>query len=181
MTHGTYLIFILAALWLCLILLAGCAAETRYKTLSFFFDGVPLPGDHMKPGEGAAGASPDGGGGRKKGHPSIHGPYAAKMCDACHQAETNRLLLPKEELCLKCHTFPPVRRQHGPLAAGGCLACHDPHRSGNQFLLVSEAKIFCMHCHDPKDIYSHEAHQGRDLVCTECHSPHGSDNEYLLR
>jgi predicted CXXCH cytochrome family protein len=171
--YTTCVMIFLAAM----VLLSGCSANTRYQALSFFFDGVPAPeGAAIRgrdPGAKASAAATE--------QPSRHGPFDARMCDACHQAGTNKLLLPKDELCLKCHTFKPEKRQHGPVVSGGCLVCHDPHRSANQYLLVSKAKEFCAFCHDLGEIYSHDVHRGSDLACTECHNPHGSDNDFLLR
>ncbi len=162
-----------------MILLGGCEAKTRYQVLSFFFDGVPAPREEAQL------TTPSGGTDEKQAvqqeRSSKHGPYAAKMCSACHDPSTNALLLPREKLCLKCHVIEAGRKQHGPVASGGCLVCHDPHRSSNAYLLVSPAKEFCTYCHDPNEIYARPAHQGVSASCTECHNPHGSDNDYFLR
>ena len=172
--RGTSILICIA----CAVLLFGCEAKTRYQVLSFIFDGVPVP---ENPAGGAAspgGKSPSG---DSRQHASTHGPYAARMCEACHQKGTNALLAPREQLCFRCHTFPMVRRQHGPVVAGGCLVCHDPHRSSNSFLLVAEAKEFCFYCHDKNEVMTRDAHRGVDISCTECHNPHGSDNDYFFR
>ncbi len=161
------------------VLLCGCEARTRYAVLSFFFDGVPPPEDQASQGTFSAAAKGEGNKPKERG--SQHGPFAAKMCTACHDSNTNALVLPRSELCLKCHTLQTGRRQHGPVAAGGCLVCHDPHRAANQYLLVAPAREFCMYCHDPKDVYTRDAHADNTISCTECHNPHGSDNEYFLR
>ena len=163
-----------------LVLICGCSAQTRYEVLSFFFDGVPTPQEQAAQAARAAGA-----GGRDRGKQdergSTHGPYGAKMCIACHDANTNALLLPKEQLCMNCHDLQLGRRQHGPAAAGGCLVCHDPHRSSNRYLLVAPAREFCLYCHDRKDVYAQDVHRGNTAACTDCHNPHGSDNEFFLR
>jgi predicted CXXCH cytochrome family protein len=161
-------------------LLCGCEAQTRYAVLSFFFDGVPPPEDRSS-GQTLAPAEESGGNSPKRGGATQHGPFAAKMCSACHDPNTNALLLPKTDLCLKCHILQTGRRQHGPVAAGGCLVCHDPHRSSNRYLLVAPAREFCMYCHDPNDVYARDAHRDNTVSCTECHNPHGSDKEYFLR
>ena len=162
------------------VLLGGCEAQTRYDALSIFFDGVPAPQDQSSRDTRAAGAA-----GRDandlKERGSQHGPYAAKICTACHDQNTNALLLPKDKLCVNCHTVQTGRRQHGPIASGGCSVCHDPHRSTNRYLLVSPAREFCMYCHDTKDVYAQDAHAGITAACTECHNPHGSDNDHMLR
>ncbi len=160
-----------------MFVIAGCEAQTRYQVLSFFFDGVPAPEDQVT-GEvhpGAEGQAAKSEGGTK------HGPYAARMCTACHDQNTNTLLLPKTELCFKCHILNTGRRQHGPVAAGGCLVCHDPHRSANPYMLVAPPRQFCLYCHDPQDIFSRDVHKDNTMSCTDCHNPHGSDNEYFLR
>jgi predicted CXXCH cytochrome family protein len=174
----TYICILLCAAGMAI--LGGCEAKTRYQVLSFFFDGVPEPG---KKATGAGGAGPVAGSaaGAPAQRASQHGPFAAKLCSACHDPNTNALLLPRSQLCLKCHTFAAVRRQHGPVASGGCLVCHDPHRSSNEYLLVSPAREFCTYCHDPAEINTREVHQGNTAACTECHNPHGSDNDYFIR
>jgi predicted CXXCH cytochrome family protein len=159
--------------------LAGCEARTRYRVLSFFFDGVPDP-DKVAALAAAAGKDA----GEKKARPIYrsHGPYEAKMCEACHQRGTNTLSLPMEELCFKCHTL-DIRKKylHGPVAVGGCRVCHEPHGSGRLFLLVSEPQKFCFHCHDEKMVSGNEAHKGVDAPCTTCHDAHSSENRFLLK
>ena len=167
-----------------MILLCGCEAKTRYQVLSFFFDGVPAPQDQSSRGNttaGKAASASDATAGGQTRRGSQHGPYAARMCKACHDANTNALVLPKSELCLNCHTLPPARRSHGPVVSGGCTVCHDPHLSSYEYLLISPAREFCSYCHDPKEVSARDAHRGITASCTECHNPHGSDNEYFLR
>lgn len=162
---------------LLLALLYGCAGKTRYQVLSFFFDGVPPPGEtRVGPVKGR----------EKEGVPAAvryteHGPYAAKQCEACHLKSSNRLVLPINELCFQCHRL-DIRKKyiHGPLASGGCNACHDPHRSRYPFLLVSESKESCLHCHDANAIAKKGIHQRTEAQCTTCHDAHSSDIEYLL-
>ena len=156
----------------------GCSPEIRYETLSFFFDGVPAPGGQK------TGAKD-----RRRREPSDvpvfrkHGPYAAKMCEACHRQGGGELILPVEELCLNCHDLDlKKRRIHGPVASGGCRICHHPHGSGKAFMLVSEPSDFCFFCHDKSEVLSRETHKAAtDMTCTECHDPHSSNNDYMLR
>ncbi len=159
-------------------LLSSCQPKTRYEVLSFFFDGVPDP---EAQGQQKSGDSGKKGGGEPAERASTHGPYGARMCSACHDPSTNALLLPKDKLCGKCHDVARGSKQHGPVASGGCLVCHDPHRSGNRYLLVASSKVFCIYCHDAREIASREAHRGVTASCTECHNPHGSDNAFFLR
>lgn len=156
---------------------AGCAPETRYEVLSFFFDGVPKPGEGRSELRGtednAPGALPRYG---------EHGPYAAKLCDACHLQGSNKLVVDREELCVRCHVLKLDRKMlHGPLASGNCEICHGPHGSSNRYLLVADSKEFCLYCHDKNDILKRDAHQGMDAECTTCHDAHGSANEFLLK
>jgi predicted CXXCH cytochrome family protein len=152
---------------------------SRHEILTFFFDGVPPPGE----ARGGAGK-----GRPEKGAPGTaaakyveHGPYAAKQCESCHVKASNRLVLPINELCFQCHTL-DIRKKylHGPLASGGCKVCHNPHGSRYPFLLVSEPKESCLHCHDPQAIAKKEVHRRTEAQCTACHDAHSSDNEYLL-
>jgi len=160
--------------------LCACEARTRYRVLSFFFDGVPNPDQTITKTKRKKGGT-DGSGEIKKGR-SEHGPYAAGLCEGCHQRSTNKLLMPAEKLCSYCHTVKSEKKRvHGPMASGGCRICHEPHSSPNRFLLVSESKEFCLYCHDKKEIASREAHKDLSAECTECHDAHGSDNEFLLK
>ena len=163
-----------------LFLLCSCEPMTRYKTLSLFFDGVPNPEEEALQAQNAK----TGGSGAKQAAATykMHGPYAARLCSACHQAGSNNLILPIERLCVNCHVLQLDKKYvHGPVAAGGCKICHDPHGSSFPYLLVSEARIFCLRCHSEKDIAKNEAHKGVTEECTECHDAHTSDKVYLLR
>lgn len=163
------------------LVLIGCSAATRHKTLTRFFDGVP-------PLDASTGHGPKVTA-TTIGTPSVpvpgreHGPYAARQCDACHAAGAgNALLAPKEELCLRCHTLDLGRTYvHGPLASGGCLVCHDPHSSRYDHLLVSDAGTFCLKCHDRETVATIEGHADLAVNCTACHDAHGSDVKYLLK
>jgi predicted CXXCH cytochrome family protein len=162
-----------------LLVLSACSPQTRYDVLSFFFDGVPKPGEAAKgPASTTMTARAEAATGRK------HGPYAAKMCSACHRQDgSNQLILPVEKLCLNCHNLNiRTRKIHGPVASGGCRVCHDPHGTGKPFMLVAEPSKFCFHCHDPAEVGSHEVHKSLGgAECTDCHNPHGSDNDFLLK
>jgi predicted CXXCH cytochrome family protein len=173
--------YIVVTLWLCGIILTGCSPEAKYKYLSIFVDGVPPPPqpvDEVVKGEEKQKT------GVETGKVFPHGPYGAKLCTACHESTySNKLLYPKEELCLHCHTFNmEVRWVHGPLAGGGCLICHDPHISRYRFLLVAKAEEFCFYCHDESLVLSGEEHEdAMQLGCTTCHDAHMSDRRFMLK
>jgi len=157
----------------------GCTAETRYKVLSFFFDGVPMPGQKNVTAKH----------GRKKYRARklrvfLHGPYAARMCNACHELGfSNKLILPKDRLCYHCHTFNTKGMWvHGPVAAGGCLLCHDPHSSRYKYMLVGKAEEFCFYCHQKERVLSSAYHvNALKKGCTGCHNAHMSARRFMLR
>jgi predicted CXXCH cytochrome family protein len=160
----------------------ACDARTRHRTLTLFFDGVP-------PAKTAPPAAPKSTAGPSEAPPARrlgyreHGPYAAKLCNACHDATaTNALVLPPAELCFQCHDLDRSARYiHGPVASGGCLVCHDPHSSRYGSLLVSDSDSFCFRCHDRAAIERIEGHAEAVANCTNCHDAHGSDTKYLLK
>jgi predicted CXXCH cytochrome family protein len=163
----------------------GCAPKTEsaYRVLSLFFDGVPKPQEltskehpeEAVPGKEASGEI-------RKTMYREHGPYAAKMCDGCHEPSTNVLVAPIDQLCFRCHEFRTDKKYvHGPLASGGCRVCHDPHGSKYRFLLVSEAETFCLYCHDKQLIETSAVHKQTQERCTSCHNAHMSDKRYLLK
>lgn len=164
------------------VLSIGCEPTTRYKVLSFFFDGVPPP---QSPALLAAkeAAAPATGAEAQQVRYREHGPYAAKQCNACHDpANFNSLVVPRDQLCFQCHELRLDKKYiHGPLASGGCVACHDPHSSQYPYFLVSAADSFCLYCHDRDTIAKIGAHAGVAGQCTDCHNPHMSDKKYLLR
>ena len=166
-----------------ILAVSGCSPETRYRTLSFFFDGVPSP-------EGLTAESPKGKRDRKRVREEgtrqffrPRGPYAAQLCEACHDPGGGKLVRPVEVLCLYCHDL-NIRKKHvhGPVASGGCRVCHEPHGSGSAFLLVSESTTFCFYCHDEAEVGSREVHRtAKGVQCTDCHDPHSSDSDFLLK
>jgi predicted CXXCH cytochrome family protein len=159
--------------------LTACDPAARYKTLHIFFDGVPNP-DAAKKQVPAAGATAPAADTRISF--SQHGPYAAKLCTACHEPQTNALIAPATELCFHCHELNLNKTYvHGPIASGGCLVCHDPHGSRYRYLLVSESDTFCLHCHDQQSIAQSPTHKNSKQQCTVCHDAHMSNKKYLLK
>jgi predicted CXXCH cytochrome family protein len=163
------------------VLSMGCNAESRYRVLSVFFDGVPVP-QMTERGEGETAPPSTTSQPRRVGYRE-HGPYAARLCNACHESGTSNLLVaPREQLCFRCHELKLDRKYiHGPLASGGCLACHDPHSSQYRFFLLAESDDFCLRCHDRGAIAKNKAHAGIAGECTACHDAHMSDKRYLLK
>ncbi len=164
------------------VLTVGCNATSRHKVLTFFFDGVPpvrsvedgAPGPTVLP-EGAVRAAQAG--------PREHGPFAAKLCGACHDAGArNALVAPAGELCGRCHEVALDKAfVHGPVASGDCQACHEPHSSRYRSLLVSDTDGFCLDCHDRGGLPADADHGGVEAKCTVCHDAHMSDRKYLLK
>ena len=174
-----------AAILICACLMAalttGCNTPAHHKVLTYFFDGVPPPKQPPAPEDTAssrARQAPARGVGYME-----HGPYAARMCTACHEpAATNALLAPAEDLCLRCHDLRRDKKYtHGPLFSGGCLVCHDPHSSQYRNLLVSESDNFCFHCHEQGSVERIVGHEGAEGQCTSCHDAHSSNEKYLLK
>lgn len=156
---------------------AGCAPTTEagYKTLSFFFDGVPKPGA-AEPGAGVPAAQA-----AETSKPAktvyAHGPFAAKDCAACHLPQTNAMRAPREELCLYCHDMRLTKKYvHEPFSSGDCRSCHNPHSSPYRYMLSAAPATLCVSCHDRG---SSDDHRGADN-CLDCHDAHMSDEEYLL-
>lgn len=173
---------IVACLSAVAVLSIGCNPTTRYKVLTVLFDGVPPPKAPEAAAEkSVAGAAPATQV-RQVGYRE-HGPYAAKLCSACHNPGAfNSLVLPREQLCFKCHEFKLDKKYiHGPLASGGCTACHDPHSSQYRYFLVSESDSFCFRCHERQAVARIEGHAGIEEKCTTCHDAHMSDKKYLLK
>ena len=157
----------------------GCHATSRHKVLTYFFDGVPpleTPGAQPAPGAATPITS-------RPISFQEHGPYAAKLCSACHnETKGNTLVAPPDQLCERCHALKLDKAYvHGPVASGECLVCHDPHSSPYRPLLVSQSDSFCFECHDRKDIANSPGHANLEESCTTCHDAHMSNQKYLLK
>jgi predicted CXXCH cytochrome family protein len=157
----------------------ACDATSRHKVLTYFFDGVPpleTPGAEPAPGAATPTAA-------RPISFQEHGPYAAKLCTACHNQDVgNALVAPPDQLCGRCHALKLDKAYiHGPLASGDCLVCHDPHSSPYKPLLVSQSDSFCFQCHDRNDIANSPGHANLEEPCTTCHDAHESNRKYLLK
>jgi predicted CXXCH cytochrome family protein len=161
-----------------------------YKTMSFFFDGVPAPNDPLiiasnytsNPTEivhineiKAVEARPE---------INYHMPYLDKACTACHSEKSlGKFVLPQPALCYQCHVdFGTIYTVlHVPVEVGECTSCHSPHMSEEAGLLLQTSRQLCLSCHDKGDVVKQESHDGiGDADCTECHNPHGGNESNLL-
>lgn len=159
----------------------ACSTDTRYRTLSFFFDGVPDP-NAPAPAPDASAADSSGravaaapGAADAPAKPRVvvvHGPVAAEQCTACHPfsrsdsrgsiqgvsifgAGGNILNKPIHDLCVQCHDrFAP------PAAAAAGQWLHGPVGAGA-----------CTFCHEHhRSLYPAllRAERPADL-CVRCH------------
>jgi len=181
----------------------GCDRESRYKVLTFFFEGVPEPGakkarrwvsdantvtmtnaqlrDQQKDGNRAAPVD-------KLGQRLSSRHDFSRECDKCHTGGMTsghqELRAPLPDLCYSCHSDLHQKGDylHGPLYVGECVFCHEPHSSGFIHLQKAPQPDLCLRCHQESDLVlipgHREALQG---VCTDCHDPHGSSVPKLLR
>jgi predicted CXXCH cytochrome family protein len=174
---------------LLLIYLSGCSTTNNYKTLSFFFDGVPDPkkkvlikSDSLTISDSAALAQNTIG---KVNQMVIHPPYQDRQCSSCHDQSTmGKLIKSPPDLCYQCHENfnDKYNVVHGPVEGGYCTQCHNPHISANKDLLLRNSQSLCLYCHDSKQVMETEAHLAiNDADCTGCHNPHGGEDRNLLR
>lgn len=158
---------------------ASCTVtRENYKTLSFFFDGVPdpdAPSVMVDPKTGAV---------RTLAMMSLHAPYVQEKCEECHGSRL-RLSNRDSGACLKCHAETPRQheRMHGPVAANACLWCHHPHESTQPHLLREPDRKLCAQCHTPEllDTSRVPEHADASRACLECHVGHGGSLPFLLR
>jgi predicted CXXCH cytochrome family protein len=186
------LLFVVA-LALPVVGLTGCSSENRYRTLSFFFDGVRNPNappDAARAGGTGAGDEFAPNAAVQKVY--VHKPYAdgmvdSKKCAVCHEGASNEFESFKaitSDVCLKCHkdklTQYPV--MHGPVTAVECTLCHAAHESTIPGMLNYAPPKVCVQCHD-RDLLSPKPpeHLALDSKCLSCHVGHGGPAHKLLR
>lgn len=179
-----------AALAGCVVV--ACAEPLRYRVLSTFFDGVPLPGARPvkelgyepPPDRYGYGSKPQVATGTGPARLFAHQPYRQDRCGACHNPTTGNLFrTPQEGLCRECHadiTRGP-KYLHGPVAVEDCLFCHHPHGSAYEGLLLMPPDETCFRCHAREDLTSgaHHATIG-EQACIACHDPHGGEDRFFL-
>lgn len=185
--------------------LAGCS----HQVLTFFFTGVPEPGQPEAARIDTSQARRDG---RERVRPNPdfeHGPYGAGSCRLCHQGAggsasgrpqsvavigaggvSPRLVQPLAELCVGCHSdrhSPGARRAatwlHGPVANGACTVCHSPHRTGQRYMLLEDnGSALCAQCHGADDLQQTPQHAADPAAeCTACHNAHAGQDRFLLK
>ena len=182
--------------------LAGCGdPETRYRVLSFFFDGVPRPGEAPRPrggirrGLGSAGPEdlvatttrPTTGPAAAVAEAPLvyHPPYRdPRQCKGCHDP-SKAFGAPAADVCMKCHKRHYDQQwddwTHGPVALGQCSLCHVPHSSRYAGLLTAPMPDLCLGCHDAKRTLERPYHATAQFQpCTSCHDPHFAGNRRLL-
>jgi len=168
----------------------SCDEEERYKTMTFFFDGVPPLEDHDVNDVN----SPDKSERQlQQGNVStftVHKP--SKVCANCHDMTkiprwaTPEFIKDPLQLCYDCHPGSNYSGStdyvHGPVAVGDCMRCHNPHRSKQKYLLKLHVPDVCYQCHEKADIESITDHSEESLSeCLECHVGHSSPARGLLR
>ena len=167
----------------------SCDEAERYKTLTFFFDGVPPPGPTGLQGEPLDSNSPELDQTGQTPAWYVHEPR--KDCTTCHGKRKQRgfssetyLIAQEPELCYNCHDDYTLSAPfvHGPVAVGQCLFCHNPHKSKVKYLLKEPEPGLCYLCHDVNTIELIAAHLPDQLSsCTNCHNPHSSSSKALLK
>lgn len=166
------------------IIIYGCSKDISYKTLTFFFDGVPDT-NSVKIKEDTLNLTSDAvtAGDLLKAPETnrvVHPPFKDKDCSICHYEGT--FTLPQPKLCYQCHDDFATKYPflHGPVAGGYCTACHHPHM-GEKKLLLREGQDLCLHCHDRERVLKNESHDGiENTNCTECHNPHGGQERTMF-
>jgi predicted CXXCH cytochrome family protein len=168
----------------------GCSEKDQYQVLSFFFDGVPKPGERVRePGKPTdPNAVRPGGPARVAEEVTIasaHADYEDRKCFNCHGSDISvEMASLSADVCKKCHKAyfapEPTDWTHGPVAAGECSICHKAHESEHQALLKAPQPDACLHCHSSSLLERpYHADIGK-RACSVCHDPHLAGNRLLL-
>ncbi len=177
---------ILVLVWF-VVCLGGCGEENRYRVLSFFFDGVPKPGEVEQLKQELAQKEAQA---EKEASDTpaffLHRPYENRKCRACHSVEGS--FEPKVSdplLCRRCHeSYYKTASDdwvHGPVIFNQCALCHLPHKSKHAKLLHQAQPQLCLQCHDGAFFKEDPFHsQLENLRCSNCHEPHAAGNRLLL-
>lgn len=173
-------------------LVVSCAEPTKYRVLTFFFDGVPEPGQARLAAETKTQTqvlAPGAGEATTQAEPPLrhftHPPYRDNRCDGCHDPQSGQLLKPIQEgLCLVCHAKVAAEPKflHGPVAVNECGLCHHHHESRYAKLLLANPTATCLVCHDRADLTQGEHHADLERqTCVDCHNPHGGSDRFFLK
>ena len=162
--------------------IAGCGTpQEKYRTLSFFFDGVPNP-DAPKVARRVTAA----GSTVTLAIVSRHKPYVDNNCESCHRSATGQMMDFSEawKRCTSCHKDATNKyaRMHGPVARAACNFCHTGHESVEPKLLRAAPIKVCTQCHD-QQLLGPKPSQHNDGVtsCITCHSGHGGPEANFLK
>ncbi|MCK6456356.1 MAG: cytochrome c3 family protein [Phycisphaerae bacterium] len=120
--------------------------------------------------------------------PVVHGPVLQRNCAACHTEQdarehTFRIAMPRERMCVGCHTLPMRDIVHAPVAVGDCTGCHDPHGSEHRMMLRADpATQLCVTCHSDLGFLESKVVHGPVAAgaCILCHDAHSSWHRALL-
>lgn len=180
----------LITLVLCFILFLGtssCSKETKYNTLTIFFDGVPKPGDEQNKASDSIKSSVVATNQRQipLDLTVFHPPYSDNNCSGCHDRDKgSKLIQSQPGLCYNCHESFETKYKilHGPVESGYCSECHSPHSSEYKLLLVSDKQKLCFKCHAKTDVLKNEVHASIDeTLCWDCHNPHGGSDRTFMK
>jgi predicted CXXCH cytochrome family protein len=132
-----------------------------------------------------------------------HGPYAARLCSACHpapvQGKVGLTAMNVDSLCYNCHTnfkaeMTSAGSRHKLLSQSNrsCMECHDPHAANQEYNLKKPVQELCVGCHGeqpeqtaPGDVFagadtqylklsSKNVHEPARKSCLICHDAHAS-------
>lgn len=198
MKSGTQVLFHFSCFVVAMVIVAvstvslnGCSTEARYKTLTFFFTGVPVPGSELTEADKSIQFRLDDSRSRKNRRrvffqePKfyLHGPFAAGECEKCHSRESARQFRIGGANTRK--TSARAKKRFGPRLAYPleklCVTCHveksDPFaRSLNLTMHEPVATGMCVKCHDPHKAVRPFMLKGKDttdLCATACHAEDG--------
>jgi predicted CXXCH cytochrome family protein len=118
-----------------------------------------------------------------------HGPYAARLCSACHPEPVDGKVglteASVDSLCYNCHAnfkeeMEGAGSRHKLLSESdrSCMECHDPHAANQEYDLKKPAQELCVSCHDepPKQTAQGDAvllrADGTDLQYLRLNSKH---------
>ena len=181
------LIVVVACIVMSSPVISGCNRHARYRTASFFFDGVPNPDEPPRKT-----AAEDGGqSGITVPAPIYKHPAAGENneCSLCHGAGMpSKFTIPPPDICLNCHSKIKEDRAfiHAP-AALDCLVCHDIHQSTEKSLVRKTGNLLCLGCHyreptkEARETAAHRDVPEDKFYCLSCHDPHGGDTKDYIR